>query len=87
MESIPRSHDYEKLDFSGNTFEKLPRELLLPIVKLTSDLPSVWSLSSVSPAVYLLTDGFGKEIVETILEASESKQIHHSTPILKLVSQ
>ncbi|KAF7941803.1 uncharacterized protein EAE97_006640 [Botrytis byssoidea] len=75
MESIPRSHDYEKLDFSENPFEKLPRELLLPIVKFTSDLASVWSLSSVSPAVHLLIDDFGKEIVETILEASEPKQI------------
>ncbi|TGO16654.1 hypothetical protein BTUL_0025g00080 [Botrytis tulipae] len=75
MESIPRSHDYEKLDFSENPFEKLPRELLLSIVKFNSDLASIWSLSSVSPAVYLLIDDFGKEIVETILEASEPKQI------------
>ncbi|TGO46439.1 hypothetical protein BCON_0325g00070 [Botryotinia convoluta] len=44
MESIPQSHDYEKLDFSENKFEKLPRELLLPIVKSTSDLASVWKI-------------------------------------------
>ncbi|TGO50766.1 hypothetical protein BOTNAR_0380g00080 [Botryotinia narcissicola] len=75
MASIPRSHDYEKLDFSENPFEKLPRELLLPIVKFTSDLASVWSLSSVSPAVYLLIDDFGKEIVETILEESEPEKL------------
>ncbi|KAF5870615.1 putative gpi anchored protein [Botrytis fragariae] len=69
------SHDYEKLDFSENLFEKLPRELLLPIVKLTSDLASAWSLSSVSSAVYYLIDGFGKEIVETFLEASEPEKL------------
>ncbi|TGO32911.1 hypothetical protein BHYA_0279g00030 [Botrytis hyacinthi] len=71
MASVSQSHDSEKLDFSENLLEKLPSELLLPIVKFTSDFASVW----ISPAVYLLIDDFGKEIVETILEASEPKQI------------
>ncbi|TGO19974.1 hypothetical protein BPAE_0325g00010 [Botrytis paeoniae] len=55
--------------------KNFPRELLLSIVKFTSDLASVWSLSSILPAVYLLIDDFGKEIVEAVLEASERKQI------------
>lgn len=72
MASQSESQPHEN---GNDPFEQLPKDILLPMVKLTSDLATIWSLSRASRAVYLLIDEFGKEIFETVLNASEPKRI------------
>lgn len=62
-------------NFAADPFERLPRDILLPLVKLTSDFATLWSLSIVSRAVHQVIDDFGKEIFEKAMHASELEQI------------
>lgn len=43
-------------NFAVDSFERLPRDILLPLVKLTSDFATLWSLSIVSCAVHQVID-------------------------------
>jgi hypothetical protein len=55
---------------SQDVFGRLPKEDLLDIIKLSSDLSCLWSIINASPTVAALFTKFGLEIVDAVVAAT-----------------
>ncbi|KAL2062144.1 hypothetical protein VTL71DRAFT_6410 [Oculimacula yallundae] len=63
------------MDSADPLFSRIPKEVLLLIVKQTPGLPSFRNLEKASPTISSLFDEFGHEIIESIISTSLPAQI------------
>ena len=66
-------------------FSRLPSPILLSIVKLSPNLPSLRSFDKASPSVASLFDECGAEITEAIMSTSLAKQIRNLIRVVTIV--
>tara|TARA_R110002060_G_scaffold14674_8_gene20595 strand:+ start:1194 stop:2060 length:867 start_codon:yes stop_codon:yes gene_type:complete len=73
------------MDPTDPLFSRIPREVLLLIVKQLPGLPSVRSLDRASPTITFLFNEFGPEIVESIISIKLPAQVQSLIRIIVLI--
>lgn len=61
--------------YLNDTFNRLPEELLIQIIKLSPDFPCLWNLAQASPALSGVLGRYPIEILEAVLHRSVHKRI------------